>query len=145
LFAEAQSRTIAISDENFMTTNTPFEKPELSLAEIRTLMGIGLEPEPATDQGQPDETGDFIINLARSRMPQKRARSDASTSSSLSAKRQKGQAENLAKKVPKICSVLRTASAPFVENGAQSLAVKPETESVFLRKLSDFCFPLRLV
>ena len=37
--------------------------PELSLAEIRTLMGIGLEPGPATDQWQPDETGDFIINL----------------------------------------------------------------------------------
>lgn len=34
---------------------------------------------------------------------------------------------------------------PFVEDGAHSLSVEPETESVILSKLSDLCFALTLV
>ena len=37
------------------------------------------------------------------------------------------------------------ARRPFVEDGAHSLPVEPETESIFFRKLSDLCFALRLV
>jgi hypothetical protein len=36
-------------------------------------------------------------------------------------------------------------SRPLIEDGAQSLAVKTETESVFLRKLAYLCFSLFLV
>jgi hypothetical protein len=34
---------------------------------------------------------------------------------------------------------------PFIEDGAQSLAIESETESVFLCKLGDLCFPIFLV
>jgi len=34
---------------------------------------------------------------------------------------------------------------PFVEDGAHSLAVEPQTESIFLRKLGDFCLSVFLV
>jgi hypothetical protein len=34
---------------------------------------------------------------------------------------------------------------PFIEDGAQSLAIESETESVFLCKLCDLCFPIFLV
>src|SRR5262249_8451602 len=34
---------------------------------------------------------------------------------------------------------------PFVEYGAHSLAIEPETESVFLRKFRDLFFPIFLV
>jgi hypothetical protein len=34
---------------------------------------------------------------------------------------------------------------PFIEDGAQSLAIESETESVFLCKLRDLCFPIFLV
>jgi hypothetical protein len=34
---------------------------------------------------------------------------------------------------------------PFIEDGAQSLAIESETESVFLCKLADLCFPIFLV
>ena len=34
---------------------------------------------------------------------------------------------------------------PFIEDGAQSLAIESETESVFLCKSRDFCFPIFLV
>jgi hypothetical protein len=33
---------------------------------------------------------------------------------------------------------------PFIEDGAQSLAIESETESVFLCKLRDLCFPIFL-
>ena len=34
---------------------------------------------------------------------------------------------------------------PFIEDGAQSLAIEPETESVFLGKLRDLCLSIFLV
>ena len=37
------------------------------------------------------------------------------------------------------------ASGPLVEDGAQALAIKPQTESVFLRKLGYLCLALFLV
>ena len=33
----------------------------------------------------------------------------------------------------------------FIEDGAQSLAIESETESIFLCKLGDLCFPIFLV
>ena len=40
---------------------------------------------------------------------------------------------------------LRLKSRPFVEDGAHSPPVEPETESILVRELSDLCFALRLV
>ncbi len=37
------------------------------------------------------------------------------------------------------------SSRPFVEDGAQSLAIEPQTESVFLRKLRDLCLSIFFV
>jgi hypothetical protein len=34
---------------------------------------------------------------------------------------------------------------PFIEDSAHSLAIESETESVFLCKLGDLCFPIFLV
>jgi hypothetical protein len=42
---------------------------------------------------------------------------------------------------------LRTSFSPwpFIEDGAQSLVIEPQTESVFLRKLGDLCLSIFLV
>jgi hypothetical protein len=42
-------------------------------------------------------------------------------------------------------AALFTIGRPFIEDGAQSLAIESETESIFLCKKGDLCFPIFLV
>jgi hypothetical protein len=42
-------------------------------------------------------------------------------------------------------ALLTIRRRPFIEDGAQSLAIESETESIFLCKLCDLCFPIFLV